>query len=45
VLLEAKPEETLFVDDREDNVEGARAAGLSAIVFRGADQLRAELGI
>ena len=45
VLLEAKPEETLFVDDREDNVAGARAAGLSAIVFRGADQLRAELGI
>lgn len=29
-----KPEECLFIDDREDNVEGARAAGMQAVVFR-----------
>lgn len=28
-----KPEETLFVDDRLDNVEGAREAGLTAYQF------------
>lgn len=29
-----KPEECLFIDDREDNAEGARAAGMQAFVFR-----------
>lgn len=29
-----KPEECLFIDDREDNVEGAKAAGMQACVFR-----------
>ena len=27
------PEECLFIDDREDNAEGARAAGMQAFVF------------
>jgi HAD superfamily hydrolase (TIGR01509 family) len=31
--LGVRPEDTLFLDDREDNVAGARAAGLAAEVF------------
>jgi len=31
---------TLFVDDRQDNVDGARAAGLDALRFEGAATLR-----
>ncbi|HEY2771040.1 MAG TPA: HAD family phosphatase [Solirubrobacteraceae bacterium] len=37
------PEEILFVDDREANVEGARAAGLRAVQFTSAEQLRGDL--
>ena len=36
-------EATLFVDDREDNVAGARAVGMRAHLFAGADDLRARL--
>lgn len=32
--LGAVPEETLFIDDREENVEGARACGLHALQYR-----------
>ena len=28
------PEESLFIDDREDNVEGARKVGMNAVVFK-----------
>lgn len=34
---------TVFIDDREDNIAGARRAGLTAIHFRSADALRCEL--
>lgn len=30
-----KPEECFFIDDREDNVEGAKNAGMNGAVFRG----------
>lgn len=30
-----KPDECLFIDDRADNVEGAKAAGMNAIQFNG----------
>jgi 2-haloacid dehalogenase len=33
----------VFVDDRSDNVAAALAAGLQGVVFRDADQVRAEL--
>jgi putative hydrolase of the HAD superfamily len=36
--------ETLFVDDRAPNIEGARALGMFAIQFRSATQLRDDLG-
>lgn len=34
---------TVFIDDRLENIEAARAAGLEGIHFRSADQLRREL--
>ena len=38
-----KPSEALFIDDREINVEGARAVGIQAHLFADADDLRARL--
>ena len=32
------PERMLFLDDRLDNIEGARASGLNAIQITNADQ-------
>lgn len=41
--LAVPPEACVFVDDREKNCEGARAAGMSAIRFQDAHQLRRDL--
>ncbi len=38
-----RPDEALFIDDRAINVEGARAVGMNAHLFIGADDLRARL--
>lgn len=38
-----KPGEALFIDDREINVEGARAVGMHAHLFTTADDLRIRL--
>ena len=38
------PDETLFIDDLEENCEGARKAGLQAIRYRGAKDLKKRLG-
>ena len=35
--------EALFVDDKEPNVQGARAVGLRALRFRSVEQLRSDL--
>lgn len=37
------PEETVFIDDLEENCEGARKAGLHAIRYRGAADLKKRL--
>lgn len=37
------PSSMLFIDDVEENIEGARRAGMSGVVFRGIDRLRGEL--
>ncbi|MDM9623643.1 HAD family phosphatase [Rhizobium sp. S96] len=37
------PAATIFIDDSLPNVEGAKAAGWDAVLFTGADQLRADL--
>ena len=34
-----KPEETVFIDDRPVNIDGARAVGLQGIVYTGMDAL------
>jgi putative hydrolase of the HAD superfamily len=41
--LAAQAAETLFIDDRADNVEGARLAGLDALLFENLTTLRAQL--
>jgi putative hydrolase of the HAD superfamily len=41
--LGVKPEEVLFLDDREENVEGAKAAGLHAIQFTTLEALTPKL--
>ncbi|MEG3177216.1 HAD family phosphatase [Sphingomonas sp. RB3P16] len=38
-----RAEDTLFVDDREDNVAGARGVGMGAVIFTDAPALRADL--
>ena len=38
-----KPDEALFIDDRQINVEAARAVGMHAHLFVGADDLRDRL--
>lgn len=40
-----RPEETLFVDDRPENVAGALCVGLRAVQFEGTSRLRARLGL
>lgn len=37
------PHEALFVDDRQDNVDGAIAVGMHAVTFTGAATLRGDL--
>ncbi|MEL6543423.1 MAG: HAD family phosphatase [Myxococcota bacterium] len=41
--LAIPPSDALFVDDREDNCEGARSVGMDAIRFESSDKLRTEL--
>lgn len=37
------PEECLFTDDKEKNIEGAKRAGMHAILFKGCDDFRKKL--
>jgi len=41
--LKVLPQEALFIDDREVNVQGARAAGLQALLYKDVETLRQEL--
>jgi putative hydrolase of the HAD superfamily len=41
--LDTRPEETLFIDDREENVRAAVALGMNGIVFTNVDQFRGDL--
>ncbi len=41
--FELKPDEALFIDDREINVEGALAVGMAAHLFNSAEDLRDRL--
>jgi putative hydrolase of the HAD superfamily len=42
-VLGVRPSEALFIDDREVNLEQARAAGIRGIRFQSVEQLRKEL--
>ncbi|MCQ2204687.1 MAG: HAD family phosphatase [Bacteroidales bacterium] len=41
--FELKPEECIFTDDREENIEGGRKMGMEGIVFENAKQYEKEL--
>ena len=41
--LGSKAQQTVFTDDRPDYIQGAREAGLNAILFESTDQLKSEL--
>jgi len=41
--IDVRPEQALFVDDREANIEAAREVGLKALRFEGVGQLRGDL--
>jgi putative hydrolase of the HAD superfamily len=41
--LGTAPDETLFIDDRQENVEAARALGIQSIEYSTVEQLRADL--
>jgi putative hydrolase of the HAD superfamily len=42
-ILGGPPERIVFIDDREENVEGGANAGMKAIRFTGAEALRTDL--
>ena len=42
-ILGRPPERVLFIDDRQQNVDGAAAAGMKAIRFQGQEPLKNEL--
>jgi putative hydrolase of the HAD superfamily len=42
-ILGAPPERVLFIDDRQQNVDGAERAGMTALRFQGEGQLRSQL--
>lgn len=41
--LGVQPEEAIFIDDKETNIEGAKKLGINTILFKDAKQLLAEL--
>ena len=43
-ILGDKPQKSLFIDDRLENVAAAAAVGMKAIQFTGEEQLRKQLG-
>jgi putative hydrolase of the HAD superfamily len=42
-MLRSRPEESLFIDDREENVEGAHALGMRALKFVSVEKLAADI--
>ncbi len=41
--VQAEPDEAVFVDDADKNIEAAAMLGIRTVHFRGAEQARAEL--
>jgi putative hydrolase of the HAD superfamily len=42
-VLRARPEETIFIDDRQENVQGAASLGIHGIRYTGEESLLGEL--
>jgi len=42
-MVNVRPEEAVFIDDLEENVKGAEAVGVKAIVFKSVDQCKSDL--
>jgi putative hydrolase of the HAD superfamily len=42
-VLQRKPDEIIFVDDRSGNVQAAKEVGMRGIVYEGAEKLKSEL--
>lgn len=42
-MLKTAPSETIFVDDRDENIQAARASGIHVILFESVAQLRKDL--
>jgi FMN phosphatase YigB (HAD superfamily) len=42
-VLGVDPQETIFIDDREENLTEARAIGIRAIRYQGVEHLRQDL--
>ena len=41
--LGVEPEEIVFIDDREANLEGARAVGIKSLLYKNLEQLKVDL--
>jgi HAD superfamily hydrolase (TIGR01509 family) len=41
--LGTRPEETLFIDDKQVNIDAAHAVGMKGVLFTNVDQLRVDL--
>ena len=41
--LSVRPQETLFIDDKQANIDAARTLGINAVLFLNKDRLRADL--
>ncbi len=44
-LLDVKPEEAVFVDDRQINIEAAKKLGIKGILFTGVEQLKKDIHV
>ena len=43
--LNTKPEETIFIDDRIENIRGAESLGIHAVLFKNSEDLRDKLAL
>jgi FMN phosphatase YigB (HAD superfamily) len=43
--LDCSPEQAIFIDDREANVDAARNEGIVSLLYRSTDQLRRDLEV
>jgi HAD superfamily hydrolase (TIGR01509 family) len=41
--LDCQPRQAVFIDDRPENVNGAKQAGLNAFLFKDIEQLKSDL--